>query len=77
MKMKILFVICIALLMSCKPANVSIQEKPKPSNLFNNNVEAEFNYTVVVIDSCEYLMWRAANGYLQITHKGNCKNHNK
>jgi hypothetical protein len=36
---------------------------------------AEFkNYKVITIDSCEYIMYATHNSYLNITHKGNCKN---
>jgi hypothetical protein len=31
------------------------------------------NYDVVVIDSCEYILWGISYGYMNITHKGNCK----
>lgn len=30
-------------------------------------------YDVIVIDSCEYIQWGSSYGYLNITHKGNCK----
>ncbi len=31
-------------------------------------------YTVVVIDGCEYLRLEHTHGYASLTHKGNCKN---
>jgi hypothetical protein len=30
-------------------------------------------YDIVIIDSCEYIQWGVSYGYLNITHKGNCK----
>ena len=30
-------------------------------------------YDVIVIDSCEYIRWGVSYGYMNITHKGNCK----
>lgn len=44
------------------------------SNQILNNLDQNktFNYKVVVIDSCEYIMYRSY-GYLEVTHKGNCK----
>jgi len=32
------------------------------------------NYTFVEIDGCEYIAWTVSYEYLNITHKGNCKN---
>jgi len=31
------------------------------------------SYEVIVIDSCEYIQWGVSYGYINITHKGNCK----
>lgn len=31
-------------------------------------------YTIVVIDECEYLRLEHTHGYASLTHKGNCKN---
>lgn len=32
------------------------------------------NYKIVVIDSCEYIMYSSYNSYtFEVTHKGNCK----
>lgn len=39
----------------------------------NFNVAGFKNCEIVVIDSCEYIMYRAAGSYNHITHKGNCK----
>lgn len=36
------------------------------------NVMSFSNYDIVLIDNCEYFQYRSANGYLSITHKGNC-----
>ena len=38
------------------------------------------DYTIVVIDGCEYLEYRKGGGesaVYSLTHKGNCKNHEK
>ena len=40
----------------------------KNSNTFNK-------YEVIEIDGCEYINWGVSYGYMNITHKGNCKNH--
>jgi hypothetical protein len=32
------------------------------------------NYDVIEIDGCEYIEYGVSNGYLEITHKGDCKN---
>lgn len=37
------------------------------------NINKFEKYDVVVIDSCEYIQWGISYGYLNITHKGNCK----
>lgn len=37
------------------------------------NTSGFVNYEIVTIDSCEYIMYRGANAYNHITHKGNCK----
>lgn len=39
-----------------------------------STVPGNFSYNVIVIDSCEYLEYGGAHGYLEITHKGNCRN---
>jgi hypothetical protein len=43
----------------------------KGDSLKNQN---SFNdYEVIVIDECEYINWGVSYGYMNITHKGNCK----
>lgn len=37
------------------------------------NQEAFNNYEIITIDSCEYIMWGSSYGFLNVTHKGNCK----
>ena len=37
------------------------------------NINKFEKYDVIVIDSCEYIQYGDAYGYLSITHKGNCK----
>ena len=37
------------------------------------NVNKFEKYDVVVIDNCEYIQWGVSYGYMNITHKGNCK----
>lgn len=32
------------------------------------------NYEVIEIDDCEYIQYGTSYGFLEITHKGNCKN---
>jgi hypothetical protein len=33
------------------------------------------DYDVIEIEGCEYINWGMSYGYMNITHKGNCKNH--
>ena len=46
-----------------------------------SNVVGEIgSFSIVVIDGCEYLEYRRGNGntaVYSLTHKGNCKNHEK
>ena len=37
------------------------------------NTEKFNNYEVITIDSCEYLQWGVSYGFMNVTHKGNCK----
>ncbi len=32
-------------------------------------------YTVVIVDGCEYLKVKTSHGHRTLTHKGNCNNH--
>ena len=32
-------------------------------------------YEIIIIEGCEYINWGVSYGYMNITHKGNCKNH--
>lgn len=32
------------------------------------------NYEVIEIDGCQYINWGVSYGYMNITHKGDCKN---
>lgn len=36
--------------------------------------ESPIDAKVIVIDKCEYLMYRSYNGVAEVTHKGNCSN---
>ena len=77
-KFKIILIsafILLCITLACNKRSASEITVKKTSSLYNQHIEKEFEYKVIIIDSCEYLMWRTANGYLQITHKGNCKNH--
>ncbi|MCA9351764.1 hypothetical protein KC929_03230 [Patescibacteria group bacterium] len=39
------------------------------------NTSKEFErYNIITIDGCEYLQYATAYGYMNVTHKGNCKN---
>lgn len=42
-------------------------DEVKNPNRFNN-------YEVIMIDSCEYIQYGTSYGYLEVTHKGDCKN---
>lgn len=54
-------------LFSCKKVELDAQKVTKLSG-FNQN----FNYTITIIDSCEYIAYRTY-AYKAVTHKGNCK----
>lgn len=71
-------------------AMISCNEQPNDTNIYHevertNDVyevnviftkNAQTSLQVVVIDSCEYLIGKAAagyNGYGYLSHKGNCK----
>ena len=32
------------------------------------------NYKIIIIEDCEYIMYKSSNSYSHITHKGNCTN---
>ncbi len=34
----------------------------------------QIEYSVVLIDGCEYIQWTSSYQYLNVTHKGNCTN---
>lgn len=53
-------------------SSCEIHPSKATDRIYNQDSE-EFKYKVIVLDSCEYIMYRTANGYLEITHKGNCK----
>lgn len=35
---------------------------------------SHFDYSVIEIDGCEYLLMDTTHGFRVVTHKGNCKN---
>ena len=73
MKVKLVTALAlIATLNSCKP---TVEEQAGINN--PNNIDASVNYSIQVIDRCEYVYVTQYNngiGYLSICHKGNCKN---
>ena len=44
-------------------------EKPQGEKTVDTNK----GYNIKTIDSCEYIMWGSSYGFLNVTHKGNCK----
>lgn len=67
---KVLFIIvCTMGMVSCGP------RQPEETS----NVVGEIDgYSIVLIDSCEYLEYKRGMGKSRVyslTHKGNCKNH--
>lgn len=38
------------------------------------NANSFKDYEVIEIDGCEYIQYGTSYGFLEITHKGNCKN---
>lgn len=60
-----IYIVLSAFLLSCEGAN----------DLYNGSRSDSFeDYSIVKIDSCEYIMYRASSSYLHVTHKGNCNN---
>ena len=55
---------------SCSEPNVPVQKTKYIVKEGGNHVE------IVIIDGCEYLYGPWGNATV-LTHKGNCKNHNK
>lgn len=55
---------------SCEEQNVPVQKTKYVVVEGHNHVE------IVIIDSCEYLYGPWGNATV-LTHKGNCKNHNR
>lgn len=65
MKKILLLVFVFSGLLSCNTETLEekgLREKSLPK------------YTFVEIEGCEYFQFYSAHGYIQITHKGNCKN---
>jgi hypothetical protein len=69
---KVLFIIVCAMgMVSCGPRQ-PIEGSSKSGQIGD--------YTIVVIDGCEYLEYRRGSGntaVYSLTHKGNCNNHEK
>jgi hypothetical protein len=69
---KVLFIIvCGVSIVSCSPKQ-PIEGSSKTGQIGD--------YSVVIIDGCEYLEYRIGSGessVYSLTHKGNCKNHEK
>ena len=66
-----LFVVCAIGIVACGPKQ-PIEGSSKSGQIGE--------YNVVIIDGCEYLEYRAGAGESRVyslTHKGNCKNHEK
>lgn len=58
--------ICLYLVLTCVFSVGCKGDSLKNQNSFND-------YEVIVIDECEYINWGVSYGYMNITHKGNCK----
>jgi hypothetical protein len=59
--------ICLYLVLTCVfSVGCTRGDSLKNQNSFND-------YEVIVIDECEYINWGVSYGYMNITHKGNCK----
>ena len=68
MKAKLLLLFIALLLAMCSFACNNEKYKSKPDEVENSQ------YSIVVIDSCEYIKYYY---YGTFVHKGNCKNHKK
>jgi len=71
---KTLFLVClISILTACSnPAPPTVIKRADNLSILQSD---NFEYTTIEIEGCEYLAWRSAYGYINVTHKGNCKNH--
>ncbi len=49
----------------------SSDQEPQEKRTHNDSLP---EYTIVVIEGCEYFRFLSTHGYVHITHKGNCKN---
>ena len=83
-KLFLILVVCSTLLVACGPSaeEIALMEQQNQTHFKENKklILGTFPYgnvdqlSVVVIDSCEYLVCNAAsNSQIAITHKGNCK----
>ena len=72
MKRTLLSIIGCLLLVGCDIHNPYKQSVTMFAD--DTNFTKQFTYTITIIDRCEYLTYRAAEGYVTLTHKGNCTN---
>ena len=90
----VLLICSVLILCGCeKPSNVScvilktnleddIESKicvPGEHHRLQLDTENVLDFRIIEIEGCEYIASRTFQGYLTLTHKGNCKNpfHNK
>jgi len=68
---KIIILFLLSFLLSSCNFN---ENKNSSFKLKNNDNDITFtNYEIIVIDSCEYILYQSTYNYKEITHKGNCK----
>ncbi len=78
---KILLIIATASLFSCGEYEEEIrQNRLKVANEFQKtiysiNIDSGRKARIMIIDSCEYIVWDGSHDEVGFTHKGNCKNH--
>lgn len=73
-KLLVIFVLGL-LITSCDQTNVD-EISVKRTNELGYDLagpEETIKYDVIIIDSCEYLIYKNSNDYKIIVHKGNCK----
>ena len=68
--MKHLIIIIALLLVGC----VKSSNKVKVKHASEQEMFGGHTYTIVTIDSCEYISWVLGTDRGVLTHKGNCKN---
>lgn len=76
---KIITIAIVGLMFSCETTDSELKIKNNYNSFQDvaNDIPVNSNgqVKVVLIDSCEYIVWAGSHGEVGFCHKGNCKNH--